>query len=157
VIVNFEYWSEFIVRIQREDARSPQVLQDWFGENRIPSLFCLRLRAKWRIGEQQEWARALQQFPIKGVAPIPEEAPLQASSLMMVLGIEISMVRVDQNSGLALILADGRKLVVEGINEEWEESWFLELPVDDPDRDQWSIICDSKGHISGRFPESRSV
>ena len=83
-----------------------------------------------------------------------EEAPLQASSLMMMLGIEISAVRVGADSELTLVLADGRILTVEGINEEWEESWFLELPVDDPDRDQWSIVCDSQGHISGRFPGS---
>ena len=157
MIANFEFWSEFVLRIQRDEARRSQALQDWFGESRIPSLFCLRLRAKWRIGDQRKWALAVQQFPMKGVTPIPEEAPLQASSLMMMLGIEISAVRVDENSALTLALADGRTLTVEGVNEEWGESWFLELPVDDPNRDQWSIICDSQGLISGRFPESRNV
>jgi len=157
VIANFEYWSEFVLRIQRDEARRPKALQDWFGQSRIPSLFCLRLRGNWRIGEQQEWALAVQQFPMKGVTPMSEEAPLQASSLMMMLGIEISAVRVGADSELTLLLADGRILTVEGINEEWGESWFLELPVDDPDRDQWSIVCDSQGHISGRFPEAHSV
>jgi hypothetical protein len=157
VIANFEYWSEFILRIQRDEARRPQALQDWFGESRIPSLFCLRLRGKWRIGNKQDWAASVQQFPMKGVTPVPAEAPLQASTLMMLLGIEISSVRVDENGELTLVLTDGRLLTVEGVNEEWEESWFLELPVDDPDRDRWSIICDSQGQISGRFPEPRNA
>ena len=157
VIANFEYWSEFILRIQRDEAQRSQALHDWFGESRIPSLFCLRLRGKWRIGEPQEWAMAVQQFQMKGITPMPAEAPLQASTLMLLLGIEILEVRVDENGGLTLVLSDGRLLIVEGLNEEWEESWFLELPVDDPDRERWSIICDSQGKISGRFPEPKSV
>ncbi len=154
VIANFEYWSEFILRIQRDEARRSQALRDWFGERRIPSLFCLRLRGNWRIGEKQQWAVSLQEFPMKGIAPIPTEAPLQASILMMLLDIEISTVRVDETGRLTLVLSDERLLTIDGVNDAREEGWFLELPVDDPDRDQWKIICDSQGQISGRFPGS---
>jgi hypothetical protein len=152
VIANFEYWGEFIVRLQRDEAKRHPGLRDWFGEGRIPSLFCLRLRGKWWIGEKEKWALSLQQFPMKGVPPIPLEAPLQASALMMMLDSEITAVRVDEDSNLTLILSDGKIIAIQGINEEWEESWLLELPVDDPDRDQWSIVCDDQGLIDGRFP-----
>lgn len=154
-IANFDYWSEFILRIQRDDAQRSEELRNWFGENRIPSLFCLRLRAKWRIGEKQEWEKSVRDFPIKGIPPIPEEAPLQAGLLMMLLGCGIATIRLDESSGLTLVLSDGRLLTVAGINEDWEESWFLELPVDDPDRDEWSIICDCNGRIAGRFPHPK--
>lgn len=152
VIANFEYWSEFIIRIQRDGAKKHPALEALFGELRIPPLFCLRLRGKWWIGEEQSWETSVQQFPIKGVSPMPLEAPLQASTLLMMLDNQISAVRVNEKSDLTLVLSDGRLLTVQGKGGEWEESWFLELPVDDPDRDKWSIVCDSQGSISGRFP-----
>ena len=152
VIANFEYWGEFIIRLQRDNAKRHPALRDWFGEGRIPPLFGLRLRGKWWIGEKEKWTLSVQQFPMKGVPPIPIEAPLQASTLMMMLDSEIFEVRVDEDSNLMLVLSNGQTIAIQGVNEEWEESWFLELPVDDPDRDQWSIVCDSQGHIYGRFP-----
>lgn len=66
-------------------------------------------------------------------------------------------MHVDENSNLTLVLSDGRVMRVQRINQEWEESWFLELPIDDIDRDQWSIVCDSEGHIAGRFPGSATA
>jgi hypothetical protein len=153
VIANFEYWSEFIIRIQRDAATNDPTLQAWFGELRIPPLFCLRLRSKWWIGEEQNWEMLVRQFPIKGVSPISVEAPLQASTLLMMLENRISAVRVNEKSDLTLVLSDGRLLTAVGTGGEWEESWFLELPVDDPDRDKWSIVCDSQGSIGGRFPK----
>ena len=154
VIANFEYWGEFILRLQRDEAQRHPALQEWFDERRIPPLFCLRLRGKWWIGDQEKWTLSIQRFPMKGVPPIPPEAPLQASTLMMILDTEISVVRVGENGDLALVLSDGRVMTVQGINPECEESWFLELPVDDIDRDQWSIVCDSEGYIEGRYPGS---
>jgi hypothetical protein len=153
VIANFEYWGEFIVRLQRDDAKRSAELREWFGEIRIPSMFCLRLRGKWWIGDKDSWVLSVQRFPMKGVAPIPPEAPLQASILMTILDNGISKLRVDEDGTLALVLLDGRVIAVQGTNEELEESWFLELPVDDPDRDQWSIVCDSEGLIVGKFPD----
>ena len=76
---------------------------------------------------------------------------------MMILDSKISAVRVDENSSLTLVLSDGRVIAIQGMNEEWDESWLLELPVDDPDRDQWSIVCDSQGLIGGRFPGPAAV
>jgi hypothetical protein len=152
VVANFEYWGEFIVRLQRDNAKLSSALREWFGENRIPPMFCLRLRGTWWVGEEEQWALSVQKFPMKGVPPIPLEAPLQASTLMTMLDCEISEVRVDESSNLALVLSDGRVIAVQGRNEEWEESWFLELPVDDPDRDLWSVVCDSEGLIAGSFP-----
>lgn len=154
VIANFEYWSEFIIRIQRDEAKRSAKLNEWFGERRIPSLICLRLRGKWWIGEQVKWLSSVEQFPMKADPPMPVETALQASTLIMLLDNEILDVSVNEHGDLALVLSDGRVMTAEGANEEWEESWFLELPIDDPDRDQWSIICDSQGRITGRFPSA---
>ncbi len=156
-IANFEYWGEFILRIQRDNAKTNPGLQEWFGARRIPPLFCLRLRGKWWVGEEKQWELSVQQFPVKGVAPIAKEAPLQASTIMMMLGCEISAIRANKNSDLTLVLSDGRLVTIAGTNEEWAESWFLELPVDDPDRDQWTIVCDSQGLIGGSFPGFAAV
>ena len=151
-IANFEYWAEFIIRLQRDEANTPLALREWFGGRRIPPLFCLRLRGKWWIGAREEWSASLQQFPVKGTPPIPPEAPLQASTLMTLLGLAISTLRVNDGGGIALVLSDGRVVNIEGTNPEWNESWFLELPIDDVDRDQWSMVCDSEGHITGTYP-----
>jgi hypothetical protein len=152
VIANFEYWSEFILRIQRDEAARHPALTQMFGALRIPSLFCLRLRSAWRIGKQLEWDDAIQRFPLKGVPPVAVEAPMQAGLLMTKLNKGISAVRVSEDSELTLDLSDGSSIVVQGIGGGWDESWILELPVDDPDRDQWQIICESQGLIGGRFP-----
>jgi hypothetical protein len=151
-IITFEYWSEFILGIQRDEHWRHPTLQEMFGKLRIPSLFRLRLRGKWRIGELQEWELAAQCFPTKGISPIPVESPFQASLIMTKLGRKVSTVSVSERSDLTLNLSDGSPIVVQGIGGRWDESWFLELPADDPDRDQWSIICDSQGLIGGKFP-----
>jgi hypothetical protein len=152
VIASFEYWSEFILRVQRDEAVRRVALKEMFGSRRVPSIFCVRLRSTWRIGRQEEWNSKLQQFPLKGAPPIPVEAPMQASLLITKLGATISTVNVGENSDLALGLSDGSSIFVQGIGGGWDESWFLELPVDDPDRDQWQIVCESQGIIGGRFP-----
>ena len=151
-LANFEYWSEFVLRIQRDETIRRPALQEMFGSMRIPLLLCLRLRGTWRIGQQQEWDLAVQRFPLKGIPPIAVEAPMQASLLMTKLDRKIVAVRVGEDSELTLALSDGSSIVVQGIGGGWDESWILELPIDDPDRDQWQIVCESQGLIGGKFP-----
>jgi|SRR5579872_5904796 len=151
-LVTFEYWSEFVIRIQRDEAtRHPMLLSRW-GNMRIPSLFCLRLRNAWWIGNETSWCAELSTFPIKGVRPIQLEGPLQAARLMQLLGREVTEIYVNGSSDLTLELVDER-ITVKGSDGEWEESWILDLPVDDPDRDLWTIICESDGRIYGRVPD----
>lgn len=152
VIASLEYWSEFILRIQRDEARRHPILENMFSGVRIPSLLCLRMRSEWWVGERPEWENLVKGFPMKGISPLLPEAPLQASTLMTMLGTEISEVVVDERSDLRLNLTDGRSVLVKGTCGAWEESWFLELPVDDPDRALWSIVCDSQGSIAGKSP-----
>jgi hypothetical protein len=151
-IITFEYWSEFILGIQRDDRTRHPLLQEMFGDIRIPSQFRLRLRGTWRIGDRHDWDAAVRDSPIRGSAPIPVEAPLQASLLMTKLGKQISALRVSESSDLTLQLSDGSSIVVRGTGGQWEENWLLELPVEDPDRDLWSIVCGSDGLISAKFP-----
>lgn len=152
VIANFEFWSEFVLRIQRDDAVRHPALQEMFGDLRVPSLFCLRLRGKWWIGPKQDWERAIQHFPLRAASPIADEGPMQAGVLMTKLGSEISAISVSEKGDLTLTLSDESSIVVEGLGGGWDESWILELPVDDPDRDHWQILCESQGAIGGRFP-----
>lgn len=152
VIASFEYWSEFVLRLQRDEAVRHPALTKMFGSLRIPPLFCLRLRGIWRMGKQLEWEEAIQEFPLKGIPPVPVEAPMQASLLMRKLNKQILTVRVNEDSDLTLDLSDGSWIFVQGIGGGWDESWILELPVDDPDRDQWQIISETQGLIGGTFP-----
>lgn len=126
------------------------------GSVRIPSLLCLRLRGIWWIGQHSEWDKAVQSFPLKGVSPIALEAPMQAGLLVTKLGKEILTVKVGENSDLTLDMSDGSSMLIQGTGGGWDESWLLELPVDDPDRDKWQIVCESQGIIGGTFPSSRN-
>jgi len=157
VIANFEFWSEFVLRIQRDEATRHPALNEMFHNLRIPSLFCLRLRGIWRIGTQPGWDALVEAFPLKGIPPIAVEGPMQASILMTKLGKEIASLEVSEKGTLTLDLSDGSSLIVEGVGGGWDESWILELPVDDPDRDEWQIVCESQGVIGGRFPTSLQV
>jgi hypothetical protein len=152
VLATFEYWGEFILGIQRDNAVRHPALTVMFGGLRIPPYFRLRLRGVWRIGQLREWNLAVQQFPLKGISPIAVEAPLQASLLITKLDSVITEVRVSEVGDITLELSDGSSIFVVGVGGGWDESWFLELPVDDPDRDQWQIICESQGLIGGKFP-----
>jgi hypothetical protein len=59
---------------------------------------------------------------------------------------------ISQTGGLDISLSNGDELHVQGAGGQWEESWFLELPVDEPDREKWSIISTSDGTIHIRSP-----
>jgi hypothetical protein len=61
-----------------------------------------------------------------------------------------------KKSDLTLDISDGSSIVVQGLGGGSDESWFLELPVDDPDRGKWEIICESQGIIGGKFPLPRN-
>jgi hypothetical protein len=154
VIATFEYWSEFIVRFQRDERTKHPALKQMFGEMRIPPLFCLRLRNSWWIGDRQRWETSVLAFPLKGAHPIPPEAPMQAGILLtMLYKTQVSTVITDENLDLRLDLSDGRSITIQSVGGQWPESWFLELPVDDPDRDKWAIVCDSgSGVIAGKCP-----
>jgi hypothetical protein len=154
ILANFEYWSEFILRFQRDERTSPPALQKMFGKMRIPPLFCLRLRSTWWIGDRQDWEVAVQSFPLKGAYPIPPESPLQAGILLNMLDkCQVSTVALNEKRDLRLDLSDGRSMTIQSVGGQWPESWLLELPVDDPDREKWSIVCESvHGLIGGTFP-----
>jgi hypothetical protein len=150
-VANFEYWSEFIIRVQREVRPTKDLLNIW-GDIRIPPMFCLRLRNKWWVGSRDEWRKVLAKFPIKSPPGIPEETPLQASVLVAMLEAKILDICISQTGDLDISLSNGDELHVQGAGGQWDESWFLELPVDEPDREKWSIISTSDGTIHMRSP-----
>ena len=123
VVANFEFWSEFILRLQRDEAQRDSALQELFGSSRIPSLFCLATEERLEDGSELAWESSISEFAIKGQSPIATEAPLQAALLMSKLGCSISAVKVNDNSDLVLNLSDGSSVTIQGIGGDWEESW----------------------------------
>jgi len=91
-------------------------------------------------------------FPIKSPPGIPEETSVQASVLVAMLEAKIVDIFISQTGDLDVSLSNGDELHVQGAGGQWEESWFLELPIDEPDREKWSIICMSDGAIHVRSP-----
>lgn len=153
-IANFEYWSEFIVRIQRDNSnRSAEIERLWEG-TRIPPLFWLRLRSSWRVGDVEEWAARVSSFPIKRGSGYPIEGPLQASVLMQLLGEQIVDLSLATNGDLQIDLSHSWSLLISG-RSKWDESWMLELPSDDSDRTEWWVKCDSKGELDAQFGPPR--
>jgi hypothetical protein len=148
---NFEYWSEFIIRMQREVQPTKDLLNIW-GNVRIPPMFCLRLRNKWWVGSRDEWRKIMARFPIKSPPGFPEETSLQASVLVATLEAKVLDICISQTGDLDISFSNGDELHVQGAGGQWDESWFLELPVDEPDREKWSIICTSDGTIHMRSP-----
>lgn len=151
-VITFEYSSEFVVGFQRQLTAKLVDLKNVLGITRLPPMFNLRLRNTWWVGEHSEWAALVEGFPIKGNLPIPAEAPLQASLLTCSLGSFVKSIIVHETGDLSVEMSNGMRIFISGTGGEWEESWFLELPVDDPDRDKWAIVCDSSGLISGHYP-----
>lgn len=151
-VANFEYWSEFIIRVQREVRPTKDLVNIW-GDIRIPPMFCFRLRNEWWAGSIAEWRKLMAVFPIKSPPGIPEETPMQASMVVAMLEAKILDIFISQTGDLDIPLSNGDELHVQGAGGRWEESWFLELPVDDPDREKWSIICTSDGLVHVRTPQ----
>jgi hypothetical protein len=150
-VANFEYWSDFIIRVQREVHPANEV-SHILGDIRLPPMFCVRLRNKWWLGILDEWQQLIAKFPIKSPSGIAQETPLQASAIVAMLESTIIDISISETGDLEISLSSGDKLHAQGAGGQWEESWFIELPADDPDRDKWSIICTSDGTIHIRLP-----
>jgi len=151
-IANFEYWSEFVLRIQREDSHRTDAIRKVWGDVRVPPLFCLRLRNAWWVGDQLQWEETVEQFPIKPPVGMPKDTTLQSSVAVQMLGATILDLKVTESGHLDIAISNGTKLHIEGRGGEWEESWILELLADDPDRDSWSVVCDSDGIVYAKWP-----
>jgi hypothetical protein len=154
-ISTFEYWGELVLRYERDVKNTPPELREIFGNTRIPPAVNLRLRNIWWLGNPDEWNKSVRDFPVQGLRPDHPETPFQAATLVnMMFRTRIAAVEVNDSSDLKLDLSDGRTLTVRGIGGEEEESWFLELPVDDPHVRDWSIVYESvDGDVCGKFPE----
>lgn len=152
-IANFEFWSEFVLRVQRDNTTPNRRVTELWGTLRIPSLFWFRLRSTWRVGDPVVWNETIDNFPIKAQPDRPPEETLQAARLMQLLGTTIDGIKIREEGELELSLSNGERLCVAG-HSDWFESWFIELPPDDPDNDNWWFECDSSGTVSSRWPGS---
>ena len=56
-IETFEYWADFIVRLERNVSRDQQEIEhELIGG--VPSVLWLRLEADWWVGDRQRWEDA---------------------------------------------------------------------------------------------------
>jgi len=151
-ISTFEYWSEFILRIQRNDGGTRPVALGRSTALRVPPVFCLRLRNTWWVGDRLQWEHMAEGFPIKSPPDFPRETTLQASIVTHLLSSTITDLRIGDLGDLEIILSSGDKLHVAGAGGKWDEAWIIELPPDDPDRERWSVVCGSDGTVYARWP-----
>jgi len=152
-IVSFEYWSEFALRLQRDETLPDDAAATVFSGVRIPTLFGLRLHGPWWTGKRHEWKQQVEAFPVSPAAGLPAEATLQASTILHLMGPTITGVELQEPGDLTLHFSNGEVLHIAGTGTESEESWLLELAPDDPDQENWWIVCDNKGDLFGKWPD----
>ena len=147
-IVTFEYWADFILRIQRDTT--PKQHQ-W--DVRIPPIFCLRLEADWWVGERKQWDESQKVFPIRELRQFStKDVPMRAAVIAQMLGSKISDVRVAFDGTLSILTTDNMSMTVPGVSQAFDYSWSVELPADDAQRNEWSLICETNGEVYGRVP-----
>jgi hypothetical protein len=71
--------------------------------------------------------------------------------LMIVGGREVTDVRVAGGS-LTIEVAGDEILLVPGTEDEFEESWIVDVPPDVPNAALWSVVCTDRGEVHCRYP-----
>jgi hypothetical protein len=147
-IVTFEYWADFIIRVQRNaDPKQSQT------SVRIPPIFCIRLESDWWVGDRKQWDEAKKQFPIRELRQYSTQGvPMRAAVIGQMLGSKITEVRVAVDGTLTILTTDNFTMTVPGVSRAVDYSWSVELPADDADRTEWSLVCEADGQLYGRLP-----
>jgi hypothetical protein len=144
-LTDLRYSAGFSVEFARE-SEPPSSL--------IPMVVRLTLRSNWRIGTAEEWEALLSRLPIKPEGGEPGD-PARAYMLMIIGGREVTAVRVTGGS-LTIEVAGDEILVVPGTENEFEESWIVDVPPDVPNAALWSVVCTDRGEVYCRYPSAWS-
>lgn len=141
-----QYAAGFRIELAR-DGKRPAPL--------IPMVLWLTFRSDWRVGSPSEWSDLISHAPW----PPPEgeeHDPMRAYALAWLAGAEVTDVSVCRNGTLHIATSRGKKLVLEGTDDVFEESWIIDVPRDVPNAEYWSVACDSGGSLYARFPRARN-
>jgi hypothetical protein len=150
-IITFEFWADFILRIQR--GAIPQQQQP---KVTIPPIFCLRLESDWWVGDRKQWDESQKLFPIRELRRISaNEVPKRSAVIGQMLGSTITDLRVAADGTLTIYTSDDATLTVPGVSQAHDYSWSVELPEDDIQRNEWSFVCEINGQLYGRLPASK--
>ena len=150
-LVSFEFWNDFVLRIERADS-TPSGTED-FAARPIPQFFGLRLRGPWWVNNVQEWRQQLAAFPVQVAEGIPSDAALQAAMLMHLIGVTIEKTVLKEPGTLLLHCDNGDVIRIAGTGTEEEECWLLESAPQDDQDEPWYILCDRNGDLFGKWPE----
>ena len=147
-IITFEYSADFILRVQRDTSPNQQQL-----DVRIPPIFCLRLEADWWVGDRELWDESQKLFPIRELRQFSTtDMPMRAAVIAQMLGSKILDVRIAFDGRLSILTTDKITLTVPGVSQGFDYSWSIELPADDAQRNEWSLVCETNGGLYGRVP-----
>lgn len=140
VVVGFEYYAGFSVRLEREIRQGSP----------LPFQLDLELKGNWLIGDPQEWELEQSRLPQRPVS-VDQGEPFKAYRLMSLVGAYVTEVMLDADGSLTLATSCNENLHIAGLEAIDEDSWVIRVPNDLPEYDKWLFICDSQGHMFARW------
>jgi len=117
----------------------------------VPVSTVLTLRSQWWIGDRGDREQALQgTLPFKAAPEVTRQA-LRISGIVSLFGggQEVLDAAVNDDGTLVISTLLGA-LIVSGREDDFEESWIIDIPTDVPYHDRWSVVCTSTGELFGR-------
>jgi len=150
-LATFEYWADFIVRIERDIHRehSPTERQ----EIPTPSVVWLRLEADWWVGNREWWEAAKASFPIKQRRMhSTNDVPMKAAAIAQMIGSAITSVAVSSDGTLSVKTSDEVTFSVCGVSDAHEYSWSIERRDDEFHVSDLLLVCETDGSLFGQSP-----
>ena len=119
----------------------------------MPMVVWLTMRSQWWIGEREKWEALLKKAPIH-YAGCEADEPMLAYALMCLHGARIEDVALYDDSTLTLVTSLHANIHLSGKDDTFEESWSIDIPLDVPNHELWSVVCSDTGELFGRQPGS---
>jgi hypothetical protein len=146
-ISTFEYWADFIIRLERDVSRDSR--QQLIGG--APSALWLRLEAEWRVGDQKHWDAKQASFPIQELRHFTtRNAPMKAAVIAQMVGSTITNIKVSSDGILEIETSDDVTLSVRGVSNSHDYSWSIERRDDEFHVTEMVIHCEPDGRLFGR-------
>ncbi|MCP1674013.1 hypothetical protein J2T57_001112 [Natronocella acetinitrilica] len=136
-LASFEFSAGF--RVQFESRETDEIDR--------PKVMILEIKSMSHIGEIDEWNNLVESLP-KASRRTERHEPAFAYGLMLLVGVTVNAVRVEQDSTLIIETSDGESITIAGRDDVWEESWILAEPEDVAGVAAKFAACDSQGAIS---------
>lgn len=154
-IATFEYWADFIVRLERNVSRDQQEIELSGG---VPSVLWLRLEADWWIGDRKLWEDAQASFPVQELRHFSSRnAPMKAAAIAQMVGSAITDIAVSSDGTLAIETSDKTTLSVCGVSHSHEHSWSIERRDDEFRLTDLVVLCEPDGKLFGHLQKSSAI